>query len=74
MEGKPTNGYNFDLGIPFAGYNVDGGSSFPSWVGIMKSSDGYIIYVFSFKSIYIKDGSCENPYIKNDIRVNIFYI
>ena len=66
--------YNFKLGIPFAGQRVNGGSSFPSWVGIMKSSSGYAIYVFSVKSINRKDGLCGDLYVSNNEIVTIFYI
>lgn len=74
---KLTNisyGYNFELGIPFAGYRVNGGSTFPSWVGIIKSESGYSIYVFSFSTVNRKSGACENPYIYNDVMATIFYI
>lgn len=69
-----ASGYNFELGIPFAGYRVNAGSTFLSWVGIMKSESGYIIYVFSFSTVNKKSGTCENPYIYNDVMATIFYI
>lgn len=69
-----SSGYNFKLGIPFAGHRVNMGSSFPSWVGIMKSGSGYSIFVFSIKRFNTEDGLCEGLCISNNELVTIFYI
>lgn len=63
-------GYQFALGIPFAGYIKNG--ILPCWIGIVTIKSIY--YVYGFNASTISERTCSEFNIISDMDATIFYI
>lgn len=65
-------GYQFTLGIPFAGYIKNG--ILPCWIGIVTIKSIYYVYGFNASNIDGGKMTCSKFNIISDMDATIFYI
>ena len=71
MTIKGIFGYQFTLGIPFAGYIKNG--ILPCWIGIVTIKSIYYVYGFNASNIS-GERACSKFNIISDMDATIFYI